>query len=160
LVAYRSRWVASLAVNRTKHHLGDFDDEQAAAAHYADAKQAFEDGTLADFLAAQSASRDALKQAAAGAAAQLQAPRPRKRARAASVRDAETPTAAAAAAAAPGLDAASAPAPAAGGSLVEAVGKAAAVAAAAEAVAAPALTPAVPSLNDHSGPRGQPTTQI
>jgi hypothetical protein len=157
LVAYRSRWVASLAVNRTKHHLGDFDDEQAAAAHYADAKQAFEDGTLADFLAAQSASRDALKQAAAGAAAQLQAPRPRKRARAAGVRDAETPTAPAAA---PGLDAASAPAPAAGGSLVEAVGKAAAVAAAAEAVAAPALTPAVPSLNDHSGPRGQPTTQI
>jgi len=59
------RWVASLAVNCKKYHLGDFSDEAAAAAHYDLAKKAHDEGTLADFLAAQKAAKDAHKQAAA-----------------------------------------------------------------------------------------------
>jgi len=93
------RWVASLAANCKKYHLGDFDDEVAAAAHHDLAKKAHEEGRLAEFLAAQSNAKNAHKQAAAkekstaaaAAAAAAQSDlegkpllvRPRKRARAA-----------------------------------------------------------------------------
>ena len=52
-------------MNCKKYHLGDFSDEAAAAAHYDLAKKAHDEGTLADFLAAQKAAKDAHKQAAA-----------------------------------------------------------------------------------------------
>ena len=52
-------------MNYKKYHLGDFSDEAAAAAHYDLAKKAHDEGTLADFLAAQKAAKDAHKQAAA-----------------------------------------------------------------------------------------------
>ena len=52
-------------MNCKKYHLGDFSDEAAAAAHYDLAKKAHDEGTLADFLAAQKAAKSAHKQAVA-----------------------------------------------------------------------------------------------